>query len=376
MTINPANFSATSPIVTRLRAALESMLSKAGLEASRYPAQITAHGDVAYVTLEVDRDRAAALTPLQEQIEHRLSELADGRVRLIMTAMTAAPPPLAAKPPPKQSQGAPQHGPRRLDLEHGGASGIRNFIAVASGKGGVGKSTVAVNLAASLAMMGLQVALLDADIYGPSVPRLLNLRDKKPQMDSDKRLIPLEAYGLSAMSIGFMVEEDKPTIWRGPMVMGALMQLLGDVAWGRQDVMVLDLPPGTGDAQLTLAQQLPLSGAVIVSTPQDLALIDARKGLAMFRQVDVPIFGIIENMSYYECPHCGGRDEIFGHGGARATAQALGVPFLGALALDPVIRASADAGKPLVVGSPESPYAESYRQIAASLWETLSTTSS
>ncbi len=244
--------------------------------------------------------------------------------------------------------------------------GVKSLIAVASGKGGVGKSTTATNLALGLQAQGLKVGILDADIYGPSQPRLLGLKGQ-PQVLQGKTLKPMEGYGLKAMSMGFMVDEETPVIWRGPMVVGALNQMLRDVDWGENgdlDVLVIDMPPGTGDVQLTMAQQVPLSGAVIVSTPQDLALIDARKGLAMFRKVGVPVLGIIENMSYFVCPKCGEHADIFGHGGAQAEAERLGVPFLGAVPLDMEIRARSDLGEPITATEPGSVHAKTYREIA------------
>lgn len=241
--------------------------------------------------------------------------------------------------------------------------GVKHIVAVSSGKGGVGKSTTAVNLALAAVTLGLKVGLMDADVYGPSVPRLLALSGR-PEMLDQKTLIPLSAYGLKAMSIGLLVGEDTPMVWRGPMVMSAITQLLRDVAWGELDVLFVDMPPGTGDAQLTLAQIVPLSGAVVVSTPQDLALLDARRGLASFRRVDVPILGIIENMSFFLCPNCGTRADIFGHGGAREEAERLGVPFLGEIPLDPAIRETADDGRPIVVSDPAGPHAAVYRAIA------------
>ncbi|MFN5686900.1 Mrp/NBP35 family ATP-binding protein, partial [Bradyrhizobium sp.] len=244
--------------------------------------------------------------------------------------------------------------------------GIGAVIAVASGKGGVGKSTTAINLALGLRDLGLKVGLLDADIYGPSVPKLTGLHEK-PQLTPDKKMIPLSRFGLAIMSIGFLVEEDSPMIWRGPMVMSAINQMLREVAWGTLDVLVVDMPPGTGDAQLTLAQNVPLKGAVIVSTPQDLSLIDARRGLAMFRKVNVPVLGIIENMSYFQCPQCGTRSDIFGHGGARHEAERLGVPFLGEIPLHMDIRSTSDAGTPVVESDPSGPHAAIYRTIAASV---------
>jgi ATP-binding protein involved in chromosome partitioning len=255
-----------------------------------------------------------------------------------------------------------------------GIPGVAAIIAVASGKGGVGKSTTAVNLALGLRDLGLKVGILDADIYGPSMPRLLAIREK-PQTIGGTRLKPIERYGMPVMSIGFLVEEETPMIWRGPMVMSALTQMLREVEWGTLDVMVVDMPPGTGDAQLTMAQQVPLKGAVIVSTPQDLALIDARRGIAMFRRVNVPVLGIVENMSTFICPHCGTRSDIFGHGGARAEAERLGVPFLGEVPLDIAIRENSDAGKPVVATAPDSPLTQAYRDIAARVRDGLSVAS-
>jgi ATP-binding protein involved in chromosome partitioning len=245
-----------------------------------------------------------------------------------------------------------------------GIPGVAAIIAVASGKGGVGKSTTAVNLALGLRDLGLKVGILDADIYGPSMPKLLAIREK-PQTIGGNRLKPIERHGMPVMSIGFLIEEETPMIWRGPMVMSALTQMLREVEWGTLDVMVVDMPPGTGDAQLTMAQQVPLKGAVIVSTPQDLALIDARRGIAMFRRVNVPVLGIVENMSTFICPHCGTRCDIFGHGGARAEAERLGVPFLGEVPLHMDIRERSDSGQPVVATVPDGPHAQAYRDIAA-----------
>ena len=238
----------------------------------------------------------------------------------------------------------------------------KHIIAVASGKGGVGKSTTAVNLALALKGLGKEVAILDADIYGPSMPRLLGTSERPGT--AEKRIIPIEAHGLKAMSIGFLMEEDAPTIWRGPMVMSALEQMLRDVEWGDPEILVIDMPPGTGDAQLTLSQRTSLAGAVIVSTPQDLALIDARKGLNMFKKVNVPVLGIVENMSHFICPSCGTETQIFGHGGAEAEAARLGVPFLGHVPLEVDIRANSDAGTPIVASQPDSKHAAVYSDIA------------
>ncbi|MER8828366.1 Mrp/NBP35 family ATP-binding protein [Mesorhizobium sp. M0938] len=273
----------------------------------------------------------------------------------------APPPAPAAAPRP-----AP-HAPASHSQGKRGVPGIEAIIAVASGKGGVGKSTTAVNIALGLAANGLRVGVLDADIYGPSMPRLLNIHGR-PQTVDGKILKPMENYGLKVMSMGFLVDEETPMIWRGPMVMSALTQMLREVEWGPLDVLVVDMPPGTGDAQLTMAQQVPLAGAVIVSTPQDLALIDARKGLNMFRKVDVPLLGIVENMSYFLAPDTGKRYDIFGHGGARREAERLGVTFLGEVPLEMGIRESSDAGTPVVVSKPDSAEAKIYRDIAAKVW--------
>jgi len=237
------------------------------------------------------------------------------------------------------------------------------IIAVASGKGGVGKSTIAINLALALAAKGQKIGLLDADIYGPSMPRMMGVSGE-PQSSDGRTLDPMENHGIKCMSMGFLVEEETPVIWRGPMVQSALQQMMRDVNWGELDVLVVDMPPGTGDAQLTMAQQVPLSGAIIVSTPQDIALADARKGLNMFRKVDVPVFGIIENMSYFSCPHCGERTEIFSHGGARKEAELLSTDFLGEIPLDAEIRETSDGGNPIVASNPKSAHSKAFRDIA------------
>ena len=269
----------------------------------------------------------------------------------------------AARPSPAAPPGARPHG-RQPAGQQPAVPGVEAIIAVASGKGGVGKSTTAVNLALGLRDLGLKVGVLDADIYGPSVPKLLAIRGK-PQTIGGTRLRPMDGYGLKVMSIGFLIEEETPMIWRGPMVMSALTQMLREVEWGTLDVMVVDMPPGTGDAQLTMAQQVPLKGAVIVSTPQDLALIDARRGIGMFRRVNVPVLGIVENMSYFQCPECGTRADIFGHGGARHEAERQGVPFLGEVPLHIEIREKSDAGLPVVATDPDGAHAKTYREIAA-----------
>src|SRR5450631_2537344 len=276
-------------------------------------------------------------------------------------AHVANQPRAAAKPAAMGHGQAHGHG---ADREQPGIPGVDAIIAVASGKGGVGKSTTAVNLALGLRDLGLKVGILDADIYGPSLPKLLAIKEK-PETIGGTRLKPIMRYGLTVMSIGFMIDEETPMIWRGPMVMSAITQMLREVEWGKLDVMVVDMPPGTGDAQLTMAQQVPLKGAVIVSTPQDLALIDARRGVAMFKRVNVPVLGVVENMSYFLCPSCGTRSDIFGHGGARKEAERQGVPFLGEVPLHMTIREKSDSGLPVVATMPDGPLAAIYRDIAA-----------
>ena len=328
----------------------------------------------AAVTLEVDPARGTALEPLRQACEQAIRAMPGVlSATAVMTAERAAPP-----PPPAQgghhghshSHGAPAAkttgGGGRIDVP-----GVKHIIAVASGKGGVGKSTTAVNLALGLAANGLATGLLDADIYGPSMPRMLGVTEK-PESADGKMLKPIEKFGLKTMSIGYIVNEDTPMIWRGPMVSSALEQMLRDVEWGNLDVLVVDMPPGTGDAQLTLAQRVALAGAVIVSTPQDIALVDARKGLNMFRKVAVPVLGIVANMSYFLCPHCGERSEIFGHGGAREEADKLGVPFLGEVPLHLDIRTTSDSGHPIVVSKPDSAHAQVYKNIAGRVWKQLS----
>ncbi|RME14696.1 MAG: MRP family ATP-binding protein [Alphaproteobacteria bacterium] len=311
-------------------------------------------GDLKALKEEVERQVRANVP----EISNLLVVLTGEKAPAAQPAAPSAPAPKLRKVPPK-NPGVP--GP---DMRPARASipGIKHIVAVASGKGGVGKSTTATNLAATLAALGFKVGLLDADIYGPSIPRLLDIKER-PAMKNDK-VVPIEKYGMKVMSMGFLQDEEAPVIWRGPMVVTALMQMTRDVDWGELDFLVLDMPPGTGDAQLTMAQQTPLSGAVIVSTPQDLALVDARKGLKMFKDVDVPILGIIENMSSFVCPHCGEVSEIFGHGGAEEDAHRLGVRFLGAIPLHMDIRKTSDAGKPCIVSAPDGPHAQFYKKVA------------
>jgi ATP-binding protein involved in chromosome partitioning len=336
-----------------------------------------------YFSITVPAERAQALEPLRLAAERAVAAMPGvAKAVVALTANKAGSREAPVPPRPGQPSHAHSHGhshshghaqPGAAPQGRGaiparaGVPGIGSIIAVASGKGGVGKSTTAVNLALALKANGLRVGILDADIYGPSMPRLLGISGRPSQTES-KRMKPMNGYGVPVMSMGFLVEEDTPMIWRGPMVMSALTQMLREVDWGELDVLVVDMPPGTGDAQLTMAQQVPLAGAVIVSTPQDLALIDARKGLNMFRRVEVPVLGIVENMSYFIAPDTGKRYDIFGHGGARAEAQRLGVPFLGEVPLEMVIRETSDSGLPIVVSEPSGPHARIYRDIAEKVW--------
>ena len=341
---------------------------------------ISAADGKVFFSINVDAAEARAWESIRAEAEAAVRAIPG--VTTVMVALTAERKGGAAPPPPTPSRGTPGVQPVHAHKPppQGGAQspmarqseipGVAAVIAVASGKGGVGKSTTALNLALGLRDLGLKVGLLDADIYGPSVPRLTGLHEK-PALDSERKMIPLKRFGLAIMSIGFLVEEETAMIWRGPMVMSAVTQMLRDVAWGTLDVLVVDMPPGTGDAQLTLAQNVPLKGAVIISTPQDLSLIDARRGLAMFRKVNVPVLGIVENMSYFQCPHCGTKSDIFGHGGARHEAEKLGVPFLGEVPLHMAIRASSDAGSPVVDSEPDGPHAAIYRAIAGQVRDQL-----
>src|SRR5690242_9115433 len=332
---------------------------------------IVADGKV-FFSITVDAAAVQAWEAIRERAQKAIAALSG--VQSVMVALTAersgnagrgAPP--QGSPAARARHGATPGGPAPSPA---GIPGVQAIIAVASGKGGVGKSTTAVNLALALRDLGLKVGILDADIYGPSMPKLLAIRER-PQTIGGNRLKPIARHGMAVMSIGFLIEEETPMIWRGPMVMSAITQMLRDVEWGTLDVMVVDMPPGTGDAQLTMAQQVPLKGAVIVSTPQDLALIDARRGIAMFRRVNVPVLGIVENMSYFQCPECGTRSDIFGHGGARHEAERLGVPFLGEVPLHMTIREKSDAGLPVVATEPDGPHAKAYCEIAARVRDQL-----
>jgi len=340
-----------------------------------------------YFSITVPAERARELDPLRAAAERVVKEIPG--VKGAMVALTAdkkgsanaAPVKPPAQPAAHSHAGHDHAGhdhaghshaaparPTPTAQQKAGIPGVGAIIAVASGKGGVGKSTTSVNLALALQANGLKVGVLDADIYGPSMPRLLKISGRPQQLEG-RMIRPMENYGLKVMSMGFLVDEEVAMIWRGPMIQSALLQMLREVAWGDLDVLVVDMPPGTGDAQLTMAQQVPLAGAVIVSTPQDLALIDARKGLAMFRKVEVPVLGIVENMSYFIAPDTGARYDIFGHGGARKEAERIGVPFLGEVPLTIGIRETSDAGTPVVVSDPDGAVAKVYREIAAKVWE-------
>ena len=348
-----------------------------------------------HVTLLTDRAQAAAMEPVRREAEAVLMRQPGVANATAVLTAHKGPSPASA---PAARQGVPRPGAAPGPGGHGHAHGpgarggagngpgaggpgggpaaggkalllpeVKTIIAVASGKGGVGKSTVAVNLAVSLARQGLKTGLLDADIYGPSLPRMLGIH-RKPEVRNEK-MVPLEAWGLSCMSIGFLVDEETPMIWRGPMVMGALEQMLGQVHWGALDVLVVDMPPGTGDAQLTMAQRVSLTGAVIVSTPQDIALLDARRGVKMFEKTRVPVLGLVENMSFFHCPNCGHQSDIFGHGGARIEADRLGIPFLGEIPLLLDIRTAADAGTPIAASQPDGEAAKAYDALAKLVWE-------
>ncbi len=320
----------------------------------------------AYFSITVPADRAAEMEPLRLAAE-RAARSVEGIAGAVVALTADRKPGQQQQPVPPRPAAATGRPAAQPGSSKVGVPGVGAIIAVASGKGGVGKSTTAVNLALGLQALGLRVGMLDADIYGPSLPRLLKISGR-PQQQEDRIILPMENYGLKVMSMGFLVDEEAAMIWRGPMVQSALMQMLREVAWGELDVLVLDMPPGTGDAQLTIAQQVPLAGAVIVSTPQDLALIDARKGITMFRKVEVPLLGIVENMSYFIAPDTGARYDIFGHGGARAEAERIGVPFLGEVPLTISIRETSDAGTPVVVCEPDGPQAQIYREIAEKVW--------
>ena len=320
--------------------------------------ELTVGGGNVSFRLEIITESPRAAEEIQREATERLRSLPG--VNAVTIRLDVQQPGPA---PPRGAVGVPPASPSIL-------SEVRFKIAVASGKGGVGKSTVAANLALGLQRIGYGVGLMDSDIYGPSQQMMMGI-EEKPFINPDNQIVPIERYGVKVMSLGFLMDADQPVIWRGPMVMKAVEQFLQDVAWGRLDFLLIDLPPGTGDAQLTLTQKIHLSGAVIVTTPQDVALIDARKGLAMFQKVNVPVLGIIENMSYYICPQCGHREEIFKHGGGRRTAERLKVPFLGEIPLDPKVTIGGDSGRPIVAAEPKGPVTEAYLRIAEGIAKTL-----
>ena len=313
---------------------------------------LTVRDGLVHLALLADRKTAGAMEAVRAKAHALLSAMPG--VLNVSAVLTAHRAPAPEPPPPASTALLP---------------GVRHIVAVASGKGGVGKSTTAVNLAVALARAGHKVGLLDADIYGPSLPQMLGVH-RKPDMKGE-RMVPLETWGVRWLSIGLLVDPETAMVWRGPMVMGALTQLLGQVEWGTLDVMILDMPPGTGDAQLTIAQKLKLDGALIVSTPQDVALADARRGVRMFEKTQVPVLGLVENMSYFCCPNCGHRSELFGHGGARWEAARLGVEFLGEIPLLLDIRESGDAGRPVAAAAPDSPAGQAYATLAGKLWAKL-----
>ncbi|WP_424811759.1 iron-sulfur cluster carrier protein ApbC [Roseococcus sp. YIM B11640] len=354
----------SSPLAEAVRAALSAVIDPAtgrDVVSAGMVDAISARDGMVQFSLAVPRESARAMEPVRAACE-KAAAAVPGVISatVVLTAHRDVPGPQPAAAPARASRPPPGQGQMLLP-------DVRKIVAVASGKGGVGKSTTAVNLAVALAEQGLRVGLLDADIYGPSLPLMLGAHEKP--RTAGQRLLPIEKWGLKAMSIGFLVEQETAMIWRGPMVMGALEQMMGQVEWGELDILVVDMPPGTGDAQLTMSQRVALAGAVIVSTPQDVALLDARRGIRMFEKVNVPVLGLVENMSYFCCPQCGHRSEIFGHGGAKAEAERMGTEFLGELPLKLSIREMADAGTPVVTAAPESHEAASYRRIAARIWD-------
>ena len=379
-----------TPSTDALRAALREIKDPASgrdIVSAGLVEGIQARDGLVHVALLTDRAHAAAMEPVRRAAEALLARQPGVTNATAVLTAHKGPPPVSTVAS-RQGNQAPQPGGHAHGHSHGpGAKGpgggpaggkaalllpdVKAIVAVASGKGGVGKSTVAVNLAVSLARQGLKTGLLDADIYGPSLPRMLGVH-RKPEVHGDK-MIPIQAWGLSCMSIGFLVDEETAMVWRGPMVMGALEQMMGQVSWGALDVLIVDMPPGTGDAQLTMAQRVTLAGAVIVSTPQDIALLDARRGVKMFEKTRVPVLGLVENMSFFCCPNCGHRTEIFGHGGARAEAAKLGIEFLGEIPLLLDIRTASDAGTPIAASAPDSDAAKAYDELARMVWRKVST---
>ena len=352
---------APDDILADARAALAPLRLPDGsalLGSARLTGPVVAGGRLS-LAIAIAPDEAAAFAPLRTAAEGALRAIPGGAGAMV--ALTAD----RTAPPPDLAPARPAPPPAVLP-------GVAHVVAVASGKGGVGKSTTTVNLALALRARGLRVGILDADVHGPSLPTLLGLHGR-PRVGADRRLVPLEAHGLKAMSMGLLVDAETAMVWRGPMVMSALTQMIAEVDWGRLDLLLVDMPPGTGDAQLAIAQGTPLAGAVIVSTPQDLALIDARRGITMFRKVDVPILGLVENMAHFLCPDCGSRHDIFGAGGAEAEARRLGVPYLGAVPLTIELRAASDAGRPILARDPEGPLGQIYGRMAETLCRSLAT---
>jgi ATP-binding protein involved in chromosome partitioning len=361
----------TTTEVLQALSAVKLAASGSSLPSSGRLSEIVIQDGRVMLSIAIDATEAAAMEPVRKAAEDAVKALPGvGQAFVSLTADRAVPRGPTTQTPeragiqPGRPAGAPQARVQSIP-------GVKHVIAVASGKGGVGKSTTACNLALGLRALGLNVGILDADIYGPSMPKLFGLHGK-PRVISGRILEPLEGYGVKVMSIGFMVDEETPMIWRGPMVMSAITQMLREVAWGELDVLVVDMPPGTGDAQLTMAQATPLAGAVIVSTPQDLALLDARRGVAMFRRTEIPILGIVENMATFVCPNCGSVSHIFGHGGARKEAEKLGVPFLGEVPLNMTIRETSDSGRPVTAIDPDGPHGTIYRAMAEQIWAGLS----
>lgn len=342
----------------------------AALPDTRVLSEVVVSDGKVFFSLTVDAAAVKAWEPVRKAAEEAVRAIPGVQSALVALTAERSFGSAARGPQPAHTAVQAQRAAHPADKTQPGIPGVEAVIAVASGKGGVGKSTTAVNMALGLRDLGLKVGMLDADIYGPSLPKLLAIKEK-PQTIGGTRLKPIDRYGLTVMSIGFLIDEETPMIWRGPMVMSAITQMLREVEWGKLDIMVVDMPPGTGDAQLTMAQQVPLKGAVIVSTPQDLALIDARRGVAMFKRVNVPVLGVVENMSYFLCPHCGTRSDIFSHGGARHEAARLGVPFLGEVPLHMAIREKSDAGLPVVATEPDGEHARIYRDIATKVLNQL-----